>query len=192
MTSFLGEFILSSGTFAALRDLADYGAALAFDDAEQVTDPKRFDPNKRELFLSGNRRGATIPVKEQTPDGRWATRRVSVYSPRAFTAINVPDDTLSSRTICIPMVRTADIKGNLDPADSGRWPCNYRQLYDDLWAMGLALLPEAEQIWAEFDSETSVVGRNFEPWRAILVVARLFERHGVDGLEACGWNHRIS
>src|SRR5262249_51633071 len=55
LTSYLGEVILSSGSFAAVRDLADYGAALFFDDAENVNDPKRFDPQKRELLLAGNR-----------------------------------------------------------------------------------------------------------------------------------------
>jgi hypothetical protein len=48
----------------------------------------------------------------------------------------------------------------------------------------LRLLPEAARVWAEFDDETTTVGREFEPWRAILAVARLIERHGVQGLEA--------
>jgi hypothetical protein len=31
--------------------------------------------------------------------------------------------------------------------------------------------------------ETSIVGRDWERWRALVAVGRLFERHGVDGLE---------
>ena len=184
MTSYLGEVILSSGTFAAVRDLADWGAAMLFDDAEIIADPKRCDPNKRELLLAGNRRGAVIPVKEPVPDGGWTTRWVNAFCPRAFTAIKTPDPVLASRAIAIPLVRTADeVKGNADPANTATWPFDHRQLRDDLWATALALMSEAERIWAEFDTETSAVGREFEPWRAILAVARLLERHGVDQLE---------
>lgn len=61
---YLGQVILSGGSFASLRDLADYGACLAFDDAEGLSDPKRTDPDKRALLLAGNRRGNTVPLKE--------------------------------------------------------------------------------------------------------------------------------
>jgi len=40
-----------------------------------------------------------------------------------------------------------------------------------------------KQIWAELDDETEIMGREFEPFRPVLAVARLLERHGVDGLE---------
>ena len=184
MTSYLGEVLLSSTSFAAIRDLANYGGALLFDDAEIVSDPKRCDPNKRELLLAGNRRGATVMIKEPNPNGGWATKRINAYCPRGFTAIRTPDPVLSSRTIAIPLVRTANAaKGNADPADIERWPCDHRQLVDDLWATALTLLSEARQRWAEFDHETASTGREFEPWRAIMAVARLFENHGVEGLE---------
>jgi len=37
------------GTMATLRDLADYGAFLGFDDAENFTNAKQSDPDKRTL-----------------------------------------------------------------------------------------------------------------------------------------------
>jgi hypothetical protein len=46
------------------------------------------------------------------------------------------------------------------------------------------LLPEAARLWTEMDQEAGIVGRNFEPWRALVAVARLFEEHGVKDLEA--------
>ena len=58
-----------------------------------------------------------------------------------------------------------------------------RELQDDLWALALSLMAEAGEIWNELDDEADVVGREFEPWRAIIAIARLFQRHGVDGLE---------
>jgi len=184
MTSYLGEVVLSSGTFAALRDLADYGATLLFDDAETLSNPKQSSPEKRELFLAGNRRGACIPLKEAGPDGAWHTRWVNAFCPRGFTAIGLPDAVLGSRSIVLPLARTEDSKrGNADPSRVEGWPCDQQALQDDLWAMALWLLPEAERIWAELDAETGTVGREFEPWRALVAVARLLERHGVDGLE---------
>jgi hypothetical protein len=183
MTSYLGEVILASGSFAALRDLAQYGAALLFDDAESLSDPKKCDPDKRALLLAGNRRGAEIPLKESVGD-RWVTRWVSAFCPRGFTAIKLPDSVLASRSIVIPLVRTGDPRrGNADPADAKRWPCDQRQLQDDLWATALSLLPDAERCWVELEEETDVIGREFEPWRAVIAVARLFDRLGVAGLE---------
>jgi hypothetical protein len=184
-TSYLGEVLLASGTFAALRDLADYGAALLFDDAENLNDVRRTDPDKRALLLAGNRLGASIPLKEPGPDGRWQIRWVNAYCPRGFTAIGLPDPVLASRAIVLPLARTADpARGNADPADVARWPCDQQQLQDDCWATALALIGEAAGIWRELDSEVAIIGREFEPWRPLIAVARLFERHGVGGLEA--------
>jgi hypothetical protein len=184
-TSYLGEVLTMGGSFAALRDLAEYGAALVFDDAENLSDPKRVDPDKRALLLAGNRRGASIPLKEQAPDGTWRIRWVNAFCPRAFTSIGEPDHVLRSRSLPVPLARTDDpARGNADPANPASWPCDQRTLQDDLWATALALLPEAERVWTELDGETAAVGRDLEPWRAVLAVARLFERHRVDGLEA--------
>ena len=164
--------------------LASYGAALLFDDAEGLSDPKRSDPQKRELLLAGNRCGASIPLKEAGPDGTWRTRWVDAFCPRGFTAIALPDPVLASRSIVLPLARTDDPRrGNADPADVQRWPCDQQALQDDLWALGLWLLPKAERVWAELDAETEATGREFEPWRALIAVARLLERHGVPGLE---------
>jgi hypothetical protein len=107
--AYLGQVILAGGSYASLRDLADYGATLAFDDAEGVMDVRKSDPDKRALLLAGNRRGATVTVKEQTADKTWATRHVSTFCPRLFSAIGLPDDVLASRTVIVPLVRSADV-----------------------------------------------------------------------------------
>src|SRR5262249_62354826 len=92
----LGQLILAGGSYASLRDLADYGATLAFDDAEGIMDLRRADPDKRALLLAGNRRGATVTVKELEGE-RWVTRFIHTFCPRAFSAIRLPDDVLASR-----------------------------------------------------------------------------------------------
>jgi hypothetical protein len=181
--AYLGQLILAGSSYACLRDLADYGATLAFDDAEAVMDTRRTDPDKRTLLLAGNRRGATVAVKE-TEGERWITRHVNTFCPRLFSAIRLPDEVLGSRSIITPLVRSGDpgrAKANcLDPED---WPCDRRRLVDDLWALGLAHLPELPAHDRTAAELAALVGRNLDPWRPILAVAHwLQERHGVEGL----------
>jgi len=181
--SYLGQLILAGGSYATLRDLADYGATLAFDDAENLTDAKRSDPDKRALLLAGNRKGAFVSVKEPGPDNRWRTRYVNAYCPRLFSAIRLPDPVLESRTIIIPLVRTGDRKkANSDPLDYTLWPCDRGELIDDLWLLALDHLPVLPKYERFVNERANLQGRNLEPWRAILAIAAWLEDHGVKGI----------
>jgi hypothetical protein len=183
--AYLGETILAGGSYACLRDLADYGATLAFDDAENLSDPKRTDPDKRALLLAGNRKGNTVPVKEAGPSGTWHTRHVNTFCPRLFSAIHLPDSVLASRSIVVPLIRTPDpYRANADPLDYTIWPHDRGKLKDDLWAMALANLPEMPAYVAQINRVAQLSGRNLEPWRPILAVARWLEDTGVDGIFA--------
>ena len=42
--AYLGQLILAKSSFPCLRDMADYGATLAFDDAENIMDIRQTDP----------------------------------------------------------------------------------------------------------------------------------------------------
>jgi hypothetical protein len=171
--AYLGQVILAGGTFASLRDLADYGACLAFDDAENLSDPKRTDPDKRALLLAGNRRGNTVPLKEPGPDRTWRTRHVNTFCPRLFSAIRLPDGVLASRTIVTPLIRTIDRhRANADPLDYKLWPHDRRRLIDDLWALALAHLSTQPRYGSLVNDNAALSGRNLEPWRAILAVAK--------------------
>lgn len=181
--SYLGQVILASASFAALRDMANYGAFLAFDDAENLSDPKRTDPDKRTLLLAGNRRGNTVAIKVMGPDKNWITEHVDTYSPRAFSAIRLPDATLASRTIVVPLIRTPDrYRANADPSDDAAWPHDRRKLVDELWALALANLNKLPPYEARINQEATLTGRNLEPWRALLSVALWLDENGVPGL----------
>ena len=181
--AYLGETILAGGSYACLRDLADYGATLAFDDAEQLSDPKRTDPDKRALLLAGNRKGNTVPVKEPGPRGTWHTRHVNTFCPRLFSAIRLPDNVLASRSIVVPLIRTPDAyRANADPLDYATWPHDRGKLKDDLWALALANLPELPAYVAHVNKVAQLTGRTLEPWRPILAVARWLEDTGVEGI----------
>jgi hypothetical protein len=182
-TSYLGYLTSASGSFAALRDLADMGATILLDDAEVLADPQKADPDKQMLILAGNRKGVSIPVKEQGTDRRWHTRWLNAYCPRGFTSLRLPFRALQSRSIVIPLVASADpARANRDPQNEKDWPVDQHQLLADLWALGLWLQREASDMWNNMSEEASVVGRDWERWRAIITVARLFGRHGVDNL----------
>jgi hypothetical protein len=181
--AYLGQLVLAGGSFAALRDLADYGATLGFDDAENLSDPRKTDPDKRTLLLAGNRRGNTVPLKEPTPDGRWRTRHVSTFSFRLFSAIRLPDNVLASRTIVVPLIRTADRgRANADPMVVSEWPHDRQGLVDDLWCLALAHLPAIPAVEKQVNQQAALAGRNLEPWRPILTVAKLLESYSVTGL----------
>lgn len=180
--AYLGQMVLSGGSFAALRDLADYGACIAFDDAEGLSDPRQSDPDKRALLLAGNRRGAVVPLKELTGEKVWRTRYVDAFCPRCFSAIRIPDAVLASRTIVIPLIRTGDKdKANRDPNDKAHWPHDWKQIRDDLWAFGLRNIGVIGTYADEVNSASALVGRNLEPWRPILTVARLLDALDTEG-----------
>lgn len=184
--SYLGVSLSPSGSFAALRDLADYGATLGLDDAEDLTDPKKSDPDKRAILLSGNRKGISVHLKEPNPNGQgWITREVNCYCPRIFSTIQKPDSTLSSRAVIIPVVRTAQRqKGNADPLDDSQWPCNRQKLIDDLWSLALAHIHEMPEFDKRIGEKSKLIGRDLQPWRAILAIAAWLDSQGITGLWA--------
>ena len=181
--SYLGILVTAGGTFAALRDLAEYGATLGIDDAENLSDPKSIDADKRTLFLAGNQRDVQIPLKELGPNKKWTIRMVSAFAFRGFSSIGKPDNVIGSRSIGIPLVRTADQrKGNATPSDYESWPHDRRRMIDDLWSLGVTYLPEMQGYWRKVGKQSSLVGRNLDPWRAALSIALWLEKKGALGL----------
>jgi hypothetical protein len=182
--SYLGTVMTAGGSFASLRDLADYGATLAFDDAEQLAESGKGDPDKRALLLAGNRRGAVVTVKEPGAGGKgWQTRYVNAYCPRLFSAIRLPDPVLASRSVVVPLVRTADReRANADPLDFVAWPHDRQALVDDLWGLALANLAALPAYDAQAAAQARLSGRALQPWRAVLAVGLWLEHHGLSGL----------
>jgi hypothetical protein len=181
--SYLGYLLSASGSSAALRDLAEYGATLALDDAENLADPRKTDPDKRALMLAGNRKEMTVPLKELGNNKNWHNREVNVYCPRLFSAIGNPDPTLASRAIIIPLVRTHDRRrANADPMDQSLWPHDRRGLIDECWALALEKLPELPEIDGWVGENALLQGRALQPWRTILAMAKWLEGYGVVGL----------
>jgi hypothetical protein len=184
--SYLGEMILTGSSFASLRDLADYGATLAFDDAESYASNRGMDVEKRALLLAGNRRGSTVALKERSgPKEKWVTRRVNTFCPRLFSAIRLPDEVLASRTIVIPLIRSSNPQwANANPSDYSLWPHDKQKLVDDLWVLGLSHLAEVHQYERKVSKFARLSGRDLDTWLAVLAVAMWLEEKGVKDLFA--------
>jgi hypothetical protein len=180
--AFAGQELTAGSSLPVLRDLSDLGALLGLDDAEQIADPKAFDGDKAALLLSGNRRGATISVKEPAPSGKgWETRDVKIFSPRVFSAIGAPPAALATRCIQIPMCKaSANVP---DPMDETRWPTKRRDVVDSLWALALSSIRQVQQCEGELNRHTELIGRALDPWRGVLTVAFWLDRQvGMVGL----------
>src|SRR5262245_56919269 len=107
------------------------------------------DPDMRSIILAGNRRGVSVTIMVPGPERAWVPRRFGVFCPKAFSSIRGFDAVLGSRTIPIPLVRTASTKANREAGDLERWPHNRRALVDALWSLGLRHLPLAERLYRE-------------------------------------------
>ena len=113
-----------------------------------------------------------MPLKEADGPGKWKLRYVNAYCPRLFSAIRMPDTVLATRTIIIPLIRTADRnKANFDPMDYSLWPHDRKALQDELWAIGLANLPVLHDYENQVAQIARLRGRNLQPWKAILSIA---------------------
>jgi hypothetical protein len=99
--------------------------------------------------------------------------------------MRLPDQVLGSRSIVVPLIRTPDrYRANADPLDYETWPHDRCQLIDDLWALGLAHLPELPEHDAYVARAARLTGCNLQPWQAILAVAAWLDARGMGGL----WN----
>ncbi len=173
---YLAELILPSGTHAAIRTFAQYGSTLLIDDAERLTYRPNADNPVRELLLGGNRKGATIPMRVPSGEKGWRNVRINAFSPKGFSAINLPDSTLASRTVMLPLKRTQDRKrANTDPNDHEYWPVDLRELTDELWALALANLADIPQIERKTREAAHLSGRQLQAWLQPLTVAKWLE-----------------
>jgi hypothetical protein len=179
--AYLGRTVTSGSSFASMRDEAHYGAAIAFDDLENV---KLLELEKRELLLAGNTRGAQVSVKEPIGQSGWRTRYINNFAPRLFSSISDPDDVVASRTISIPLVTSTNTaKTRRSPSRESDWPCELRELIDDLWLLGLCHLPRMRRCDQAAADLSDLQARNHDIWRLTLAVAYwLQQEHGLTRL----------
>lgn len=182
--AFMGQTVTSSSSFATVRDEASLGATLGFDDCENI---QRMENSKRELLLAGNTKGAQVMFKEPgKKEGYWETKFMDAFAPRAFTSIGLPDDTLASRTVMIPLVRSGDIdKTRRKPTNEKDWVVDPSAIRDALWLNVARGLTEIEALKDEVNKSSDLSGRDFDIFQGPLTIALWLERHHeVEGIFA--------
>ena len=121
--SYLGELITSASTFASLRDLADYGACMAFDDAENMAEGKDMDSNKRSLLLAGNRRDATVTLKEPVTRQNVEDTRGEYILPTALLChATTGSHSRQSHHCRADASNGGSTRSGVDPFDEEVWP----------------------------------------------------------------------
>ena len=181
--AFMGEMVMAQSTIATIRDAADYGGTLAFDEVERLQQ----DKTKADLvaiLLAGNRKGATLAAKEpSTKEGKWVTRRFNCFCARLFAATRLPDGALATRSIIVPLIRSVDPKkANRVVTAVESWPHDRRALIDDLWALTLVHLSKIKNYDDSIATRARLKGRQLEPWRAILAIAAWLDDFGTESL----------
>lgn len=170
--SYLGVVLEGGASFPTVRDAADRGATVTFDDCEPYASLKGVPTSLRNLLLSGTRRDGKVPFKVRGQGGKWEDRWASTYCAKIFTATSAPEKILASRCVVVPMVRTAAPKANADPSDHRKWPIDRQDLVDRLWALALAHRSAIAAHVDAVDQAAPLMGRDLEPWRPLLSMAR--------------------
>ena len=55
-------------------------------------------------------------------------------------------------------------------------------MVDDLWAIGLSHVAELTEYERAINTSSKIIGRDLEPWRAVLAVGKWLEDNGVKDL----------
>lgn len=180
--SSLGFFTQGTSTFASLRETAALGGLIGCDDFENW---RSFDPDKKNMFLSGTTRGATISLSRQGDrEGDWQPAHIPVYGPKLFSAISSPDDVLRSRSIFVELKRSNDTeRTRRSPTNDADWLVSPELLRDQLWLVSVRYLTEIEAIRTELEEKIDLNGRDRDNLLPLLVAAKLAEiGGGNDGL----------
>lgn len=178
--SYLGRVVVPSSTIATVRDAADDGATLAFDESEKLNAKGKED--LLAILLAGNRRGTTMTAKEPAANGTWRTKHYNLFCPKLFAAVKIPDGALVTRTIILPLVKSLDPKKQDNVMAYERWPHDRGMLIDDLWSLALTNLGAMRGFDEQVPLKAKLMGRSLEPWRALLAVALWLDRSGCQNL----------
>ena len=180
--SYLGLITTSSSTFPAIRNNAILGGTIGFDDCENI---RGMEPNKRELLLAGNTKGAQVALMEQGKrEGDWQTKYIDAFAPRSFTSISIPDPVLASRTITPQLIKSSDKeRTRRDPSNIDDWIVDPSEIVDNVW---LHVAKGFSSIIAKKPAVSEAVeahGRDFDIFQPSLTIAKWLEDEGgVDGL----------
>jgi len=175
-------------------------ATLLVDETERLASYKMSDRTLefRSILLSGYKKGGKCYRVEKTRSGALQPREFEVYAPKALANIRGLEDVLEDRcrVIILRRSRNKAIVNNEPDVNDPKWSEMRNELYifyltywNEIQALFSELSDVNEQvnmkIHKPFSNEdvSYVVGREFELWKPILVLAMFFDRkQGVNSM----------
>jgi len=161
------------GSFSAaslFRKIQSSRCTVLIDENEELADPLRSQEFRR-LLLNGYKKGSkVIRCNMTTPS--FTPESYEVYSPKILASIAPLDNVLGSRCISILSQPTSkkEIAGRVVKQDSPRW----QEILDMLYPFLFRKWTTIQQSYDELKNETDLANRDWEIWRPILALARVF------------------
>ncbi len=156
------------------RTIQDTRGLMIIDEGEnyQVADELRVEIIS--ILNSGYQ--STGTVSRMNMDSRKKKReKFSTFGPKIIVSINAMIDTLNDRAYEILLLKTLDAtKGNrqVNPQDK-----EMAHIRDELYILLMTRWKEVREIASEIASDESLVGREFDKAKPLLVLAEFIDRH---------------
>lgn len=143
---------------------------ILIDENEELEDPQKGQELKK-VLRSGYKKGAKADRSDMTTPS-YTPRSYEVYSPKALSTIASLDSVLGSRCIIILMQPTSR-KEKSDRALKEESP-QWQEIRDMLYPFLFRNWRTIQQSYDDLGNEADLVNREWEIWKPILALARVF------------------
>jgi len=153
------------------------------DEQEDLLDPKSEHlQSMLTLLNSAFRTSAMVPITIPTKDGRWQSKNFDIGVPVALAHINSINEVTADRTIPIMMITSTNRKiADMEVKEDDK---EWQSIRNLLYRSFLDHFKEVIQIRSEPIGLDNISARERNQlWKPLITLARLFERHGIIGLE---------
>jgi len=133
----------------------------------------------RNILLNGYKKGLLAYRNRRTPEGNFIPESFEVYGPKMLANIEGLEDVLGSRCITIIMQRGLNkeiTNREVDISDS-----TWQQVRDLVYPFLMKNWKGIRQTYSELENDANLLNRDWELWKPIFVLAKLFDSNN-DGL----------
>jgi len=133
----------------------------------------------RNILLGGYKKGQTVYRNKRTSEGNWVPESFEVYSPKMLANIEGLEDVLRSR--CIPIIMKKGLNEKITNKEIDINDPTWQQARDLIYPFLMKNWRDVKKIFSELENDTELLNRNWELWKPILTLAKLFD-HNINGL----------
>lgn len=169
--AFNAELSGSVSPAALFRKIQGTRCTLFIDENENLGDP-RANQEFKTLLLNGYKRGLSVIRCDMTSTS-FSPKSYAVYSPKVLSSIAPLDNVLGSRCLTILMQPTSK-KEILEKTVNHDSP-HGQEIRDMLYPFLFRNWRKVQQSYEELKNEAGLANRDWEIWRPILALARIFD-----------------